>query len=284
MLNGHRKIIEAHCAQKLTRADFLPGGCVGEVWRLTFEDGTRLVAKTAFDNASLDIEAYMLGYVKDNSQLPLPKVHLALPDLLVLEYIENDGALPKSAEIDAAQHLASLHKITIEKYGLNRDTLIGSLDQPNPETTSWVNFFRDHRLMYLGKAAQDAGQLPEGCFKRLEDLCAKLDTWIIEPAQPSLIHGDIWGGNVLFNKGKVAAFIDPAVHYADREIELAYLTLFNTFGSDFFAHYQDLYPIIDGFFDCRKTIYLLYPLLVHARLFGGNYGHDVDKILRRFVG
>jgi fructosamine-3-kinase len=94
----------------------------------------------------------------------------------------------------------------------------------------------------------------------------------------------MWSGNVLTSSHKVNAFIDPAIYYADPEIELAFISLFATFGDRFFKRYAELHGIRDGFFEVRKDIYALYPLLVHARLFGGAYLEKIGQIVGRLVG
>jgi fructosamine-3-kinase len=129
-----------------------------------------------------------------------------------------------------------------------------------------------------------AGRLPVGTMRRIEQVAGRLETWIDEPARPGLIHGDAWGGNILCRSGRVAGFIDPALYYADPEIELAFGTLFGTFGEAFFDRYREFRPIAPGFEETRRPLYLLYPLLVHVRLFGGGYVGSVDRILDRFSG
>ena len=109
-----------------------------------------------------------------------------------------------------------------------------------------------------------------------------LDRWLVEPARPSLIHGDMWGGNVLARGGRIAGFVDPAIYYADPEIELAFSTLFSTFSDAFFERYGALRPLRPGFFEQRRDLYNLYPLLVHSRLFGGPYPDAVARTLDRF--
>ena len=92
----------------------------------------------------------------------------------------------------------------------------------------------------------------------------------------------MWGGNVLVREGRIAGFVDPAIYYADAEIELAFSTLFSTFGEPFFARYGEIRPMRPGFFEQRRDIYNLYPLLVHTRLFGGHYAGAVKRTLKRF--
>ncbi len=259
----------------------LSGGCIADVRRVDLDGGETVVVKASGDLAT---EAYMLRYLAAHSTLPLPTLRHAEDDLLILDFVATGGALDDNAERHAADLLADLHGVTADRFGHERDTLIGSLPQPNPWTASWRVFFRDQRLLHMAGLAHAAGRLPAAVLARLERFCARLEDWIAEPPRASLIHGDIWGGNVLVRGGRIAAFIDPAIYHADPEIELAFTTLFSTFGRPFFDRYAEHRPIAPGFFEDRREIYNLYPLLVHARLFGGGYAGQVDRILTRFVG
>ena len=191
------------------------------------------------------------------------------------------GGIDASVERDAAEVVAALHDVSGPAFGHPRDTLIGPLHQPNGEAESWRAFFRDRRLLYMAEVAHDAGRLPARTRARLETLAGRLDQWIDEPDRPSLIHGDLWGGNVLARDGRIAAFIDPAIYHADPEIELAFSTLFSTFGEPFFARYREIRGMREGFFEVRRDLYNLYPLLVHVCLFGGGYVGGVECILTR---
>ncbi|MBX7253467.1 MAG: fructosamine kinase family protein, partial [Candidatus Promineofilum sp.] len=114
---------------------------------------------------------------------------------------------------------------------------------------------------------------------RVERLAGHLDHWLTAPAAPSLIHGDVWTTNVLARGGRITAFLDPAISFADAEIELAFIGLFGTFGRAFYQRYHALRPIAPGFFEERRDLYNLYPLLVHVRLFGGSYVGQVERVL-----
>jgi fructosamine-3-kinase len=116
---------------------------------------------------------------------------------------------------------------------------------------------------------------------RVEALAARLDDYLEEPAHPSLLHGDLWTGNVLAHEDRVSGLIDPAIYWGHPEIELAFSTLFGTFNEIFFNRYHELRPIRPGFFEERRDLYNLYPLLVHVRLFGAGYLGGVERILRR---
>jgi len=262
-----------------TNLQSLSGGMIGQVYRVTLSDGETIVAKTSTDT-DLDIEGYMLTYLKENSQLPVPTVLHRSPDLLLMTVINGSSTLSAAAQAHAGELLAALHSITAPHFGLERDTLIGSLHQPNPKYDSWIAFFREQRLLHMGKKAVDEGSLPPAIFSRLETFCGRLDRYIAEPDQPSLIHGDMWTTNILADGGKITGFIDPAIYYAHPEIELAFSTLFNTFNKAFFDSYASIRPIAPGFFEQRRDIYNLYPLLVHVRLFGGGYVRSMDAILK----
>jgi fructosamine-3-kinase len=260
------------------RLESLSGG-LGTVYRVAMPDGTSVVAKIG---KSLEIEAYMLNYLAEHSTLPVPHPIHATETLLVMEYIESDNSFDQSTEHHAAELLAQLHGITSPTFGLERDTVIGTLPQPNPPTDDWLSFFREHRLLYMANTATRSGRLTTPVLARIERLAGQLDRWLFEPPAPALLHGDIWSGNVLTQNGHISGLIDPAIYYGHPEIELAFITLFNTFGDSFFTHYQEVRPIADDFFEERRDLYNLYPLLVHVAIFGGSYVQSVERTLRRF--
>ena len=224
----------------------------------------------------------MLRYLRERSELPVPEVYHGSKTLLLMEFVEGSSRFPAGAERHAAELLARLHSITAGAYGHERDTLIGSLDQPNPWTESWIDFFREQRLLYLARVAHDAGALPAEDLKRIGRLAERLDGHLEEPERPSLIHGDVWSANVLAKGDRITAFLDPAIYHADPEIELAFISLFHSFGDPFFERYAEIRGIRAGFFEERRELYNLYPLLVHVYFFGGGYLDSVRSILRRF--
>ena len=133
----------------------LAGGCVGEVLKLTLADGRALVAKLG---PGLAPEGFMLGWLAEHTELPVPRLLLADDDLLLMEYIEAGDPLDPAAERHAADLLAALHGHTADCFGFERDTVIGGLPQPNPWTGGWLEFFRDHRLLFMaGQATPPAG-------------------------------------------------------------------------------------------------------------------------------
>jgi fructosamine-3-kinase len=249
-------------------------------------DGRRLAVKARQGSrgrtSSLELEAYMLGELARLSELPVPLVHHAEPDLLVMDFIEDDGGgITRSVERHAGELIAKLHATKREGFGYERDTLIGPLAQPNPRSPRWVPFFRDQRLLFMAGKAHEDGSLPSALLHRIERLAERIDGYLVEPAFPSLLHGDLWTGNVLVRGDRIAGFVDPAIYCGHPEIELAFATLFGTFGEAFFEAYEDLMPLEPGFHEVRRDIYNLYPLLVHVRLFGSGYLARIDATLGR---
>jgi len=229
---------------------------------------------------NLQLEGDMLGELARLSDLPVPSVYVATTDLLVMDFVENDGgAISDNVQRHAAELIAALHGTPRKKFGYTRDTQIGPLHQPNPLTSQWVPFFRDHRLMHMAHAAHEDGALPTPLFSRIEHLAERIDDYLIEPHFPSLLHGDLWTGNVLVRGDRVAGFIDPAIYCGHPEIELAFTTMFGTFGDAFFEAYESRLPLEPGFHDVRKGLYNLYPALAHVRLFGSGYLASIDRTL-----
>lgn len=275
------RIADAAGAPALS-ASALAGGCVGEVYEVRLRGRDPVVAKVdASGSGALDIEAWTLRLLAQRSALPLPRVLLAEADLLVMTKLDGSaGASTDGAQRHAADLIADLHAATADRCGLERDTLIGGLPQPNGWMGSWIDFFRERRLLEMARQAHAAGRLPAPTHDRIRALADRLDRLLDEPEAPALLHGDIWSGNVLAAGDRITGFIDPASHYGHPEVELAFITLFHTFGRPFFERYHERRPIRPGFFETRRTVYNLYPLLVHIRLFGGGYLGQLEASLR----
>jgi fructosamine-3-kinase len=275
--------VEAHLGERMLSVRPLGGGCIGEVYRAELEEGTPLVAKVDRKGEShLEREAYMLRYLREKSDLPVPEVYHGSETLLLMEFVEGSSHFSKEAERHAAELLAALHGVTSATYGHERNTLIGGLNQPNPPTESWTDLFREHRLLYMANVVHEAGRLPAEDLLRVERLSEKLDELIEDPNPPALIHGDVWSANVLAREDRITAFLDPALYYADPEIELAFISLFDSFGNTFLERYAEIRGIDRAFFETRRDLYNLYPLLVHTYYFGGGYLNSVRNTLNRF--
>ncbi|HLR76273.1 MAG TPA: fructosamine kinase family protein [Balneolaceae bacterium] len=198
---------------------------------------------------------------------------------ILIEFIEEQrGGKDSSAKF--GKQLAELHQVTAHNYGLEYDNYIGRLKQPNNKKADWVDFFIEYRLEVQLKQAVDAGKLENGTVKQFNRLYKKLPDML--PEEPaSLLHGDLWGGNYFFDQEGRAAIFDPAVYYGNREIEIAFTYLFGGFSGAFYDAYQEVFPLQPKFNE-RKSIYNLYPLLVHTNMFGGHYGRQVEQTAARY--
>jgi fructosamine-3-kinase len=198
---------------------------------------------------------------------------------IAMEYIELGGGRGDAAE--AGRQLAAMHRCTRERFGWDRDNTIGSTPQPNREHEDWVSFWRDQRLGfqlelagrngYRGRLQQRGGQL-------LDRFGALIDQ---DPA-PSLLHGDLWGGNLGYARGGEPVIFDPACYYGDREADLAMTELFGGFGGQFRSAYEDAWPLPAGY-QVRKQLYNLYHILNHLNLFGGGYLSQAEGMIDRLL-
>lgn len=273
--------IERRFGKKITMISPLSSADAVKIYCVALESGVSYVVKIAA--RGLDVEAWMLNYLKEKSKLPVPAVYHSTDRMIIMEFIESKYGIDEAGQRNAAELLAGLHGIGAEDYGLERNTLFAGFFQPNPQTEDWVRFFAEQRLLYAAGEALKEKKIDNKIMKQVEKLAGKLSKYIKQPNPPGLIHGDVWGGNILSQNGKAAAFLDPAIYYADPEIELAFIRMLNTFGPAFFTRYNELRPIRPGFLEERADIYSLYPMLVYTRLFGSSYARKTQRILDKFT-
>ncbi len=193
---------------------------------------------------------------------------------IVMEYIPLGG---KGSGPKLGEQLAAMHHKSWDKFGWFRDNTIGSTPQPNTPMDSWVEFYREHRLRFqLDLAAHHGGNrlLDQG-----ERLMGDLDAFFTDyqPA-PSLLHGDLWGGNYSTDHDGNPVIFDPAVYYGDREADIAMTELFGGFPHDFYSAYNAAWPMDTGY-ATRKTLYNLYHVINHFNLFGGGYLSQADRMI-----
>lgn len=269
------------CGSRITACASLGGRDGLRVLDVTLEDGRRLVMKEGEARHQLAVEARMLERLRAEGA-PVPEVHLASDSCLAMAHIDGVSRLCPQAQEDLGRVVGQLHCVPRPFFGYEETTPIAGLPQSNLPSDRWLPFFAEHRLVHMAELARKAGQLGGKMVTRVEKLASRLDRWLLEPAFPALLHGDLWGGNILVRDGRVAALIDPAVSYGHPEVELAFGTLFSTLSDAFFQSYETVMPIQPGFFEERKDLYNLYPLLVHACLYGGRYVGSIERTLERY--
>jgi fructosamine-3-kinase len=253
------------------------GGHGATVWRCELADGDVVAVKSAA--RLLSSEGKMLRDLAGKSPVPFPAVHFSDDTLLVTQWIDNDGsALDDKGQIELAEALKALHANTSDDYGFDYDVMIGGMPQINERQPDWRTLFLQKRLLSAAFLAHRAGNLPLEILRQVERFVATRGDLILEPARAALLHGDLWQGNVLTLKGRPATLIDPAISYGHPEMDLAFSEMFGSFGPAFLAHYG----VEPGYAE-RRDIWNLWPLLVHAYLFGQSYPAAVARVLKRYL-
>ena len=200
---------------------------------------------------------------------------------LALEWIDLGNAT-RASEALLGEQLAWQHRSTQRQFGWDRDNTIGSTPQPNAWCARWIEFLRERRLRWqLGLAARNGAAAHT--IERGQRLCELLDAFFssYDPA-PSLLHGDLWGGNWGTDADGAPVIFDPAVYYGDREADIAMTRLFGGFGHAFYTAYQSTWPL-DPAAGTRSTLYNLYHVLNHYNLFGGDYGSKAGAMIDRLL-
>ncbi|BDZ31014.1 hypothetical protein MH1LPH_14800 [Lactiplantibacillus brownii] len=165
------------------------------------------------------------------------------------------------------------------KFGLANDFTLGKIPKYNQWQTNWATFYTQQRLDVLVKLAVQHGLWSAQRDQHFQRLRVQIMAdKHMQKVQPSLLHGDLWSGNVMFTADGTPALIDPDIFYGDREMDLAMTTIFGGFDADFYAGYQAVLPLDSGN-QARLPLYQLYYLLAHLNLFGETYGPAVDRIL-----
>ena len=200
-------------------------------------------------------------------------------NFLVLEYLQL-GVRGDARRL--GEQLAALHRNTANRFGFPQDNFIGSTPQPNGWADDWLDFWRERRLGFqLQLAAQNGygGELQRQGEKLMDALPEFFAGYT---PQPSLLHGDLWGGNHGFLADGTPTVFDPAAYYGDRECDLAMTELFGGYPAEFYAAYQTAWPLDNGH-EKRRDLYNLYHILNHANLFGGSYVSQALQLCQRLA-
>lgn len=225
-----------------------------------------------------------LELLRSSQTIAIPKVYFCGEvdgtACLVLEWIEGSQTGETVGEL--GQQTALMHQNHGEAYGLEEDNYLGTFEQPNGWHDDWVAFYRDKRLSIQVELAEKKGRLNLKRRKGLEQILSRLGKWIPSDVAPSLLHGDLWGGNWLAGTNGKPYLIDPAVYYGHHEVELAFTELFGGFPQRFYDTYREVHPISREYED-RRELYQLYYLLVHLNAFGESYGGSVDRVIKKYV-
>jgi len=270
---------------ELNSTQSVGGGDINKAYHLNTSVGDFFVKKNSASRFPhmFQKEAQGLKILADADEILVPEVITFGEEddvaFLVLKFIKSSGKSENFWD-DFGKRLANLHQHTNDHFGLDHDNYIGSLHQSNRKHDNWSDFFREERLDFQVKMARDHGNAGNDTVRAFERFYRKLDE-IFPVEAPSLIHGDLWGGNYMINEKGEAVIIDPAVYYGHREMDMGMSKLFGGFSADFYVAYNQQYPLENGWQE-RLDYCNLYPLMVHVNLFGGGYLNSVKSILRNF--
>jgi fructosamine-3-kinase len=260
------------------------GGCINEGWRVELDDGTPLFVKTRAQVAPGEYaaEADGLRWLAEPGAVRVPAVHAVADDMLALEWID-EGSMDAAGAEEFGRGLAELHAAGADQFGWHEPIRFGRLEISNEPMDDWPSFYTERRLRPLARQAFDEGSLSRSGVDAVEAVCERIGDLAGPAEPPARLHGDLWGGNVLAGADGRAVLIDPAAHGGHREVDLAMLRLFGSPGALVFGAYHEAAPLADGH-EQRVPLWQLFPLLVHAVLFGGSYGSSAERTARSLVG
>jgi fructosamine-3-kinase len=253
------------------------GGDINEAFRVQFADESFAFVKTRAGVAPGEYaaEAAGLRWLAEPGALRVPQVLGVADDVLVLDWVDEGGRGDGAAFGDG---LAEVHAAGADAFGGPAPLRLGSLVLPNDPTPDWPTFYAEQRLLPLLKHAG----LTRFGNRAVEHVCARMDELAGPPEPPARLHGDLWSGNVLWGRDGRAWLIDPAAYGGHREVDLAMLHLFGSPGRQFLSAYEVRFPLAPGHEE-RVELYQLFPLLVHAALFGGGYPASAERVARRYA-
>ena len=256
------------------------GGCINDCYKLETQKSNYFVKLNDTINL-FEEENKGLDLLRASKTFFIPKVYkfgvFESSNFLLMEWIEEKNKSDNFWNF-FAKNLSELHSLTNDKFGLDHDNYIGSLKQSNTYYYDGVEFFINTRLV---PQLEKLNSLNNSSFFKKFDVLFNLLNEIIPVYQPSLLHGDLWSGNFLIDHNGHACIIDPAVYYGNREADIAMTKLFGGFSEEFYSNYNDYLPMLNGWQE-RMPIWNLYPLLVHANLFGSSYLNQINSILNKY--
>ena len=291
--------IEAATGRTVKSSQPVSGGDINDAFKVQFEDESFAFVKTRADAGAGEYaaEAAGLRWLAEPNALPVPEVLGVSDTVLVLDWVD-EGSRGDPTAFGAG--LAAIHAAGADDWGATPNFLkgsdplylgaeagggglepkplrIGPLELPNTRADDWATFYAERRLAPL---LPRAGLSREGA-RAVERVCARMADLAGPPEPPARLHGDLWTGNVLWGRDGRAWLIDPAAYGGHREVDLAMLRLFGNPGAQFLNAYEERFPLAPGHEE-RVPLYQLFPLLVHAVLFGGSYSSSAEQAARAY--
>ena len=244
-------------------------GCINRAYKISDGNKAYFVKQNSTQFGDMfEVEASSLAELASSHtiKVPLPICYGSIGDqaYLVLEYLNLNGRVNPVVQ---GQQLAALHQISHPQFGWHKNNTIGSTPQSNLQTNDWVTFWREQRLIPQFELAQRNGYQLDAVEQLIDCFDALFKNY--QP-QASMLHGDLWGGNAAALNDGTPVIFDPAFYYGDRETDIAMTHLFGGFEADFYAAYNEAWPLQTGH-QARRTFYNLYHIINHLNLFGRGY-------------
>jgi len=288
-LNSIKTILEKHFSEGSLSIDCVPvsGGDIHSSVELNLI-GNKALPEKLFGKFNTGVGIDVLKTEFESLELINELLPGLYPQALLFDYLDNEAvlimqfhnlsSLSDSGAADAGRALAKQHKKSHDEFGWASDNYIGMTKQSNRWTSNWVDFFREQRLLPMLENAKAKGLSQEHTL-RVNDVISSLDHILSHKVVPSLVHGDLWSGNLGFDcDASKSLFYDPAPYYGDREVDIAMTTLFGRQPGSFYHAYNEVWPLEYGHKN-RQAVYNLYHALNHVSLFGLSYIGLVDSCL-----
>lgn len=279
------KNLEEILNEKVTSNSFVGGGSIADSQKIRTSSGKEYFVKSYSQSKSniLKNEVNGLIEIQKSKSIKTPQIIYYDDNILILEFIKSGRKNKNFSQLFGIQ-LTEMHRLKSDKFGFYENNYIGSNHQINlPLYSNWTDFYWENRLLYQFKLAEKHGYVNSD-FRKLFNQFESVYRNIIEGTEeePSLIHGDLWGGNYLVDESGNPVLIDPAVYYGHREAELGMTILFGGFDSEFYSSYNEVYPLFDGWKE-RLDIYKLYHVMNHLNLFGTGYLNQTLSIIKSYL-
>lgn len=278
------QLLEEKLSQKILQIKPISGGDINDVYFINTKEKDFVLKVNSTSDYPKMFEKEKKGLEKiSQTGANSPKVIEVFENLkhqfLLLEFI-NEGNIQKDFWRKFAEDLVKIHKTTNTSFGLAYDNYIGSLSQNNTPKKTWESFFVENRILPLVRRAFDKNLLRREHNELFEKVFIRLNE-ILPIEQPALVHGDLWSGNLMNNNGISPVFIDPAIYFGNREMDIAMTQMFGGFNNFFIQFYTEIFPLEKGWEE-RLKIYNLYPSLVHLILFGKSYLGGIERVIQQF--